>query len=149
MLHRLSKENIKASPGLRRKKSKENILKYSVEKLRQSHDKIKLSRDNLRRSKTCLNASFVKTASEVSRKDMQNYLISQVLFDGKETVASSRNNLDQSRKDEENKRKEIEMINREREVKKQIEVELRKIKASEEEQKIKQQEASFESYKLE
>ena len=150
MLNRMSKENLKGSPALQRKKSRENMLKISVEKIKQSRERIKASRDNLRKSKTCIN-NAVHGSGPVSRKEMQNFLISQVLFDGEEAVSSaSRHRLDQQRiQEEENKRKELEMIRREQEVKKQIEEQLRKIKEAEEQQRLKQQEANFEAYKKE
>merc|ERR1712228_309138 len=93
--------------------------------------------------------------SSVNRQQMQNYLISQVLFDGKEDVRTSRMHMahkpcailedDFAETCEENKKKEEEKKER----KKQIKEELRKIKAMEEEQRIKQQENQFESYKKE
>ena len=150
MLNRMSKENLKGSPALNRKQSKENMLRISMDKIRQSKERIKASRDNIRRSRTCIN-NTVDASGPVSRKDMQNYLISQVLFDGEEAVSSSsRHRLDQQKKqEEENKKKEMEMIRREQEVKKQIEEQLKKIKEAEELQRIKQQEANFEAYKKE
>merc|ERR1712130_1012403 len=91
--------------------------------------------------------------NSVSKQKMQNYLVSQVLFDGKEDVRTSRMQL-QSRaaaiqEEEENKRKELAMIERENQMKRQIEEELNRIKKIEEEQRIKHEEAQFESYKKE
>merc|ERR1712181_46795 len=102
----------------------------------------------------------------VSKQKMQNYLVSQVLFDGKEDVRTSRMQLqsraaaiqeekerekraEEARIEEENKRKELAMIERENQMKRQIEEELNRIKKIEEEQRIKHEEAQFESYKKE
>merc|ERR1712107_898984 len=54
-----------------------------------------------------------------------------------------------ARIEEENKRKELAMVERENEMKRQIEEELNRIKKIEEEQRIKHEEAQFESYKKE
>ena len=91
---------------------------------------------------------------------MQDYLISQVLFDGKEDVKSSRMAMTRNQKleeqkikemiqEEENKKKEIEMARKEYELKKQIEIEMAEIKKKEEENKLKAKEAEFEAYKKE
>ena len=132
-LKMISKSNLRSSQTF--KQSKESLLKKSIEKL-------KRSKENIQKSKTCIHVSTDKSCG-VSKKNMQNYLISQVLFDGDEEVSSSRLRL----QERENKQKELEMIKRELEVKKQIEEELRKIKKAEDANKIKQQEAHFESYK--
>merc|ERR1712111_151683 len=86
---------------------------------------------------------------------MQDYLISQVLFDGKEDVRSSKMTTankgdgDAKRVEEEHKQKEIEMVNREYELRKKIEQEMAEIKRKEEESKMKLKEAEFEAYKKE
>ena len=145
------KQQIKEKSKNLLKKSKQNIFNQNGSKsslLKQSIEKLKKSRDCIRRSKTCLinNNKTCENKSAVSKKDMQTYLISQVLFDDdKEEVSTSRLKI----KEKENKEKEIEMLRREAEVKKKIEEELRKIKMIEEENKIRQQEAHFESYKKE
>merc|ERR1712228_1104627 len=166
ILHRASKESLKKSQSLFRKKSTdslkgENFLQKSFSNLRRS-----LSKEHVRQSKAHLydkeknlsskNLSQGNTnGNSVSKQKMQNYLVSQVLFDGKEDVRTSRMQLQskaaaiQEEKDEENKRKELAMIERENEMKRQIEEELNRIKKVEEEQRIKHEEAQFESYKKE
>ena len=177
ILHRASKESLKKSQSLFRKKSTdslkgENFLQKSFSNLRRS-----LSKEHVRQSKAHLydkeknlsskNLSQGNTnGNSVSKQKMQNYLVSQVLFDGKEDVRTSRMQLqskaaaiqeekekekraEEARKDEENKRKELAMIERENEMKRQIEEELNRIKKVEEEQRIKHEEAQFESYKKE
>ena len=90
-----------------------------------------------------------------NKQQMQDYLISQVLFDGKEDVRSSRMTTankgdgDAKRVEEEHKQKEIEMVNREYELRKKIEQEMAEIKRKEEESKMKLKEAEFEAYKKE
>ena len=147
MLLHLSKENIKGSPKMAKRKSRDSLFKFSTERLRQSREQIKCSKDSLRKSRTCVNMSGEKS-SAVSKKSMQNYLISQVLFDGEEQVDTLKH-IKEKEKEEENKRKEMAMIEREQEVKRQIKAELLNIKKAEEELKLKQQEANFEAYKRE
>ena len=99
-----------------------------------------------------------------NKHEMQSYLISQVLFDGKEDVRSSRmaviqrntviNEEEEIRMkereiEEENRRKEREMAQREYELKKKIEAELAEIRRQEEERLAKPKEEQFESYKKE
>ena len=140
ILRVISKENLKSSRSkLAQKCSKESINKKSVEKLC-------ASRNSLRRSKTCLNTNLAKSHGAVSKKDMQNYLISQVIFDRQENIQSSRNNLEKI-KEEENKQKELDRIHREQNIKKQVQEELKRIKAIEEDQKLKAQEEEFNRYK--
>ena len=195
ILHRASKESIRKSQSLFKKKSSdslkgENLLQKSFTNLRRS-----LSKEQVRQSKAHLydkekNLSSKNlsqqgnsSSSSVSKQKMQNYLVSQVLFDGKEDVRTSRMQLqsraaaiqeekerekkaiqfnlnpisislfcfqaEAARIEEENKRKELAMIERENEMKRQIEEELNRIKKIEEEQRIKHEEAQFESYKKE
>ena len=177
ILHRASKESIRKSQSLFKKKSSdslkgENFLQKSFTNLRRS-----LSKEHVRQSKAHLydkekNLSSKNLSqgnsngSSVSKQKMQNYLVSQVLFDGKEDVRTSRMQLqsraaaiqeekerekkaEEARIEEENKRKELAMIKRENEMKRQIEEELNRIKKIEEEQRIKHEEAQFESYKKE
>ena len=139
MLKVLSKENLRSSKCRLAKNSRESLVKKSVEKLMGS-------RNSLRRSKTCINANLGKSQVPVTKKDMQNYLISQVIFDRQENLNTSRHNLEKI-KEEENKKKEIARMEKEQEVKRQIEEELRRIKALEEEQKLKAQEDNFNRYK--
>ena len=177
ILHRASKESIKKSQSLFRKKSTdslkgENFLQKSLSNLRRS-----LSKEHVRQSKAHLYDKETNLSSKnlsqgnsngnpVSKQKMQNYLVSQVLFDGKEDVRTSRMQLqsraaaiqeekerekkaEEARMEEENKRKELAMIERENQMKRQIEEELNRIKKIEEEQRIKHEEAQFESYKKE
>ena len=96
-------------------------------------------------------------STEVNQQHMQDYLISQVLFDGKEDVKSSRMALthkqkvedEKIKKEEENKKKEMEMIRKEHELKKKIEVEMAEIKKKDEENRLRAKEAEFEAYKKE
>merc|ERR1712098_796869 len=130
----------------------ENFLKKSFTNLRRSLSKecIGKSKNRLYEKEKNLSSknlsleknSEAKGRTGVSKQNMQNYLVSQVLFDGKEDVRTSRMHLqnksrpiveeeedDKSRhKEEENKRKELEMIKREEEVRKQIQEELNRIK---------------------
>merc|ERR1712130_744941 len=178
ILHRASKESIKKSQSLFKKKSTdslkgENFFKNSLSNLRRS-----LSKEHVRQSKAHLYDKETNLSSKnlsqggssngnpVSKQKMQNYLVSQVLFDGKEDVRTSRMQLqsraaaiqeekerekraEEARIEEENKRKELAMIERENQMKRQIEEELNRIKKIEEEQRIKHEEAQFESYKKE
>merc|ERR1712226_1665945 len=150
----------------------ENFLKKSFSNLRRS-----LSKECIGKSKNQLydkekNLSSKNLSSDrgtgdktggLSKQKMQNYLVSQVLFDGKEDVRTSRMQLQNKSRaiieeeeetkarhvEEENKRKELAMMKREEEMKKQIQEELNRIKKIEEEVRIKQEEAQFESYKKE
>eukprot|EP00092_Neocalanus_flemingeri_P039775 GFUD01043315.1.p1 GENE.GFUD01043315.1~~GFUD01043315.1.p1 ORF type:complete len:2211 (+),score=819.60 GFUD01043315.1:247-6879(+) len=174
LLTKVSKESLRKSQNILKKLSTDSLKKTSRENLNRSFTKLQksLSRECLNGSKQGLydkdknlssqNINFGKKQSDshpANRQQMQNYLISQVLFDGKEDVKSSRMHMankpsviheeEDTEKEEENKRKEIEMIKREMEMKKQIKAELNRIKALDEEQRIKQQEAHFESYKKE
>merc|ERR1739844_694499 len=97
---------------------------------------------------------------------MRNYLISQVLFDGKEDVKSSRLICSQNKRyetikdedeEEEREKEELkkseekrEMEERKRmEIKTEIQKELERMKQIEEEQKIKLEKSQFEAYKAE
>merc|ERR1712106_266933 len=172
LLTRVSKESLRKFQNLLKKMSNDSLKKASTEKLNKSSNQLcrSLSRDGVNKSKQTLHDkdknlsghNFNKRSQQnennpANRQQMQNYLISQVLFDGKEDVRSSRMHMAHkpsviieevdTEKEEENKRKEREMIKREMEMKRQIKEELNRIKAEEEEQRIKQQEAQFELYK--
>ena len=176
ILNRASRECIKKSQNLSKKKSNdslqgESFLQKSLTSLRRS-----LSKDHIKHSKSHLydkdknlsskNLSHGKPSDDktVSKQKMQNYFVSQVLFDGKEDVRTSRMHLQNKAPtiaeeteskamalelEKENKRKELAMLQRENDMRKQVEEELSRIKQIEEEQRIKFEEAQFESYKKE
>ena len=138
LLSKLSQENIKRSQNL--------LKKISTESLKKS--KVKGSKINISRQK--VNHIESQDNKSVNKQQMQDYLISQVLFDGKEDVRSSKMSLDQkNKKAEEDKQKEIDLINREYELKKRIEAEMQEMRKKEEENKLKLKEAEFEAYKKE
>jgi hypothetical protein len=156
-LEELHKRKLKTTTKLHGKlyKSKQKLLKLSKDNINKSQDIFKkLSKQSLRRS--CSKDQHKKRSSEslqgkennsTSKKEMQNYLISQVLFDGKEDVHTSKVcfNKDQTRG--ENSFQEQDRLKRELEVKKKVREELASIKQLENEQKIKNEEAKFEAYK--
>ena len=86
LLSKLSQENIKRSQNL--------LKKISTESLKKS--KVKGSKINISRQK--VNHIESQDNKSVNKQQMQDYLISQVLFDGKEDVRSSKMSLDQKNK---------------------------------------------------
>ena len=153
-------KKIKKAPELL-KKSKQNLLRLSKENIRKSQSLFKkLSKQSLRRSCSREKNSRINSkaslleeesvANTTIKKQMQNYLISQVLFDGKEDVKSSKLRIDKQAKCKDNKNwQEKERLQRENEIKKQVKEQLASIKKAENEQLIKNEEAKFEAYKKE
>ena len=107
ILHKMSKENLKKSQSL----------------LNNENHKI-----------TRMNVSSSESKEEMNKKAMQNYLISQVLFDKEENITCS---------GIKEKQAEVESME------KKINSELRRIKNKEEERALRQQEQHFENYKQE
>merc|ERR1712154_367028 len=116
-LKKLSTESLKKRSSIQSKGSKINITKnVSQEDLKNIYQQ---------------GDDTSPASSQVNKQQMQDYLISQVLFDGKEDVKSSRMALTHKQKledeekavkerlqEKENKRKEIEMVNKEYELRK-------------------------------
>jgi len=104
----------------------------------------KMSKENLKKSQSLLNnenhkisrmnVSSSESKEEMNKKAMQNYLISQVLFDKEENITCS---------GIKEKQAEVESME------KKINSELRRIKNMEEERALRQQEQHFENYKQE
>ena len=164
LLKKVSQESLKKSQTILKKMSNESLKNSSFDKINRSFTKLRksLSRECLR-SKPNIDAGK-KDKVIPNKHEMQSYLISQVLFDGKEDVRSSRmaviqrntviNEEEEIRMkereiEEENKRKEKEMIQREYELKKKIEAELAEIRKQEEERVTRLKEEQFEAYKKE
>ena len=146
--------------------STESLKNSSVDKLNRSFTKLRksVSRECIRSRPSIDSSQKDKVAP--NKQTMQSYLISQVLFDGKEDVRSSRMAVIQKTREtvineeeeirmkereieEENRRKEREMAQREYELKKKIEAELAEIRKQEDERLAKLKEEQFESYKKE
>ena len=164
LFKKVSQESVKKSQTLLKKMSNDSLKNSSMDKINRSFTKLRKSL-----SRECIRT---KLSDDVSKKDkvipnkreMQSYLISQVLFDGKEDVKSSRiiqrdkeNTIHEHEEikmkereiEEENRRKEKEMIQREYEMKRRIEAELAEIRKHEEERVARLKEEQFEAYKKE
>ena len=164
LFKKVSQESIKKSQTLLKKMSNDSLKNSSLDKINRSFTKLRKSL-----SRECIRT---KLSDDVSKKDkvipnkreMQSYLISQVLFDGKEDVKSSRiiqrdkeNTIHEHEEikmkereiEEENRRKEREMIQKEYEMKRRIEAELAEIRKHEEERVARLKEERFEAYKKE
>lgn len=135
-LFKLSKENIKMSQDIFKKISKQSLRRSCSREQNK-----KKSTNSLQSAESSLNTS--------SKKHMQNYLISQVLFDGKEEVQSSKIRINKVNFSDEKFCQEQDKLKREKEIKKKIKEELATIKKAENEQQIKNEEAKFEAYKKE
>ena len=166
LLKKVSQESVKKSQTLLKKMSTDSLKNSSLDKINRSFTKLRksVSRECIR-SKPGIDCSK-KDKVAPNKQEMQSYLISQVLFDGKEDVRSSRMAVKQKTREniiseeeeirmkereieEENRRKEREMIQKEYELKKKIEAELAEIRRQEDERLAKLKEEQFESYKKE
>merc|ERR1712032_245773 len=153
LLSKMSQDNLRKSQNLLKKLSTESLKKSFQSKGSKINLGKNSSQDGLRSNNQQENLSL-PFSTEVNKQQMQDYLISQVLFDGKEDVKSSRMSLTHKQKiedekmkkiiqEEENKKKEMEMVRKEYELKKKIEVEMAEIKKKEEEKKLRAKEAEF------
>merc|ERR1712228_780464 len=145
LLSRASKESLRRSRNILKKISNESLKRTSYDNINKSLSNIQKSssREHLTKTKSKsglydkgrnLSSQNVSQGlssngnSSVNRQQMQNYLISQVLFDGKDDVRTSRmhihpktstipeeneNTLFSKKSEEENRRKEQEAAKQE------------------------------------